>query len=193
MSYAKRQLESMVRPKGRMSLGASKMKPEFDMELDPLQTKALLDFFRKLPYNIQKNAFKAATKRAAERARDKSEQILELLDKVDTGRLVEALKVKNRGQKYGGNFQKFTVGVSLGKSRKDKAGAYYAPFIEYGHRVVTRSGVDTGKKIEPTHFLYYGLRDTSKKSIQDFQAVLMMELEKRARRLPKAKRQSLGI
>jgi hypothetical protein len=60
--------------------------------------------------------------------------------------LLERSLVTKRKKKYEPTFWHRAVGVNVGKKRGD--GAFYWNIVEHGHKIVTPSGKDTGRKVK---------------------------------------------
>lgn len=166
--------------------GTSSKGEGFSVELDPKQFNELRGLMEDLPRNVRKNAMNAATRKGAQRILERAQTILRESGAVDSGRLISSLKVRKRDGKYGDSFFKRTIGVSLGKKRGDLSGAYYALFVEYGHRVVTPGGRYAGKNVPAVHFLRGALEETYRRNVHEFSVMIQREFESRARKLSKA-------
>lgn len=191
MSWAKRFIPAKNSSLASKSVSSGE---GFAIEADPTQLREIKELLENLPENIRKNAMNGAMKRSAKRVQDRAKAILEAATGVDsTGRLARNIIIKKKDGKYKGKFFKRTVGVPRGKSRKDPDGAFYAHFVEYGHRIVGPTKKDTGKKVPAVHFLLKGLEQTNPINVADFQRVVREEVDKRVKRIPKAKRAALGL
>lgn len=162
-------------------------KNNLGMEIDKAAWDAVKKELKEIPLHIAKNALRAAIKNSAERTRSKSAALLAMGGAVDTGRLREAIKAKVKSNRYGNNFFKATVGVAKGKKRDDKGGAYYAGFVEFGHAIVGKDFSVHGS-IPAIPFLRNGLQETSADNVKEFASKVKAEIDKRMKRLPKARK-----
>jgi len=166
----------------------------FSITMDKVQLDALQSMLKKLPGNIGVNALRAAMKTALKTTENRSAALLGEFSRVDTGRLRRNVKARmRRTSRYGKGFVKGTVGVKSGKSRKDPNGAFYAPFIEFGHKITTRHKAFSGKSVAAAPFLSEGLRKTTRINVLEFATNVRAEIDKRVKRLPKSKLKGLDL
>jgi HK97 gp10 family phage protein len=87
----------------------------------------LVDELRLLPDNVKKNGINNVLKKESKAVETRAKQLV----RKETGRLESVITAKKRRMR-GNAFVKYTVGVPKGQNRKDRSGAFYAPFIEFG-------------------------------------------------------------
>lgn len=163
-------------------------------QIDRVQFERVMAVMRRLPENIGRNALSAAMRTSVRTVENRSKGLLGEYGRIRTGRLRDLVKgkVKNT-RRYGSSFHKGTVGVPAGRSKADRNGAYYAPFVEFGHKVITKNFKDTGATVAAAPFLSEGLHKTQRVIIYEFTGNIKHELEKRIARLPKAKKAAYTV
>lgn len=160
--------------------------PIVTIEVDSASLKSVLDLCATVPSQIGKKVLKKFTKEGAELVAIRARQILG--GHVDTGRLKNAItarSVTSATKKYGDLFHKAVAGAKLGRKRTDTSGAYYAPFIEFGHEFVGRAGSHHGY-FQPVYFLKKALENSARaitnNIINGATATLEKEAAKRRRK-----------
>jgi len=91
----------------------------------------LVEELKILPDNVKKNGINNVLKKESLAIETKAKTLV----RKKTGRLGYLIRAKKRRTKSK-NFFKYTVGVPKGENRKDKFGAFYAAFIEFGTSLI---------------------------------------------------------
>lgn len=86
----------------------------------------LVDELILLPDNVKKNGINTVLRKESKSIEDRAKQLV----RKETGRLESSIRARKRRTR-GNAFFKYTVGANRGETRKDKSGAFYAPFIEF--------------------------------------------------------------
>lgn len=151
---------------------------------------------KKLAPEVGQNAFNAAIRSGAKKIEARVKANINTMSSTmqgdtvyhrkRTGRLIKSIKIKHV-RKYNPYFWKAFIYSDPGKTRNDPEGAFYAHFVEFGHRLFM-NGKDTGRMIPPRPFLKRGLEQSEGEVIAMFSQEASAALEKAWKRLPKAVR-----
>lgn len=127
---------------------------------------SLMEELKDLPDNVKRNGIQNAFKRDSKKIEDDAKRLV----RTETGRLQSLIKAKQRRTKSK-NFFKYTIGVPRGKNRKDRLGAFYAPFIEFGT-----------SRIPEKSYLRHSLESNADGTVSSIVSNLKTEINKAASR-----------
>ena len=127
---------------------------------------SLMEELKDLPDNVKRNGIQNAFKKDAKKIEIDAKSLV----RKDTGRLASSIRSRKRRTKSK-NFFKYTISANLGQSRKDKSGAFYAPFIEFGT-----------SRIPEKSFLRASLEKNAEGTVSSIVSNLRSEINKAASR-----------
>lgn len=192
---------------------SSKFENQFNMAFDANQWKQLEEVLKALPGNVGQNAMVAALKSGGERIKKTAQNILaserKLPPRTRAGRSGIAKKIATESgisgsllsksikvhaiKKYQPNFFKVMVGVKINRSGTRKTEAYYAHMIEFGHRIVTPDGRDTGRRYPAMGYMTKAFSMNLARNEYELFDSIVDELEKRWKRIPNKSRPQLDF
>jgi HK97 gp10 family phage protein len=128
--------------------------------------ESLKEELQSLPDNVKRNGIQNAFKRDSKKIEDDAKRLV----RTETGRLQSLITARQRRTKSK-NFFKYTIGVPKGKDRKDRSGAFYAPFIEFGT-----------SRIPEKSYLRHSLESNASGTVSSIVSNLKTEINKAASR-----------
>jgi len=132
------------------------------IQFEILGFQELLEDMKHLPDNVKQNGVNTTFRKESKAIKDLAQSLV----RKETGRLSDSIQSKKRRTKSK-NFFKYTIGAKLGENRKDKDGAFYAPFIEF-----------KTSRIPEKSYLREALSQRTNSTVNEITKNLKIELEK---------------